>query len=241
MRVLIAGASGFIGTELVRFLKEKGHEPIPFDRARPDLCLDPDAIINLAGASLTQKWWTAARKQEILESRVNTTKRLSRIPAPIFIQVSAVGFYGDRGDAICTEETPNGSGFLADVCREWEKAARPEGRKVILRLGVVLSKRAWLFKLVAGKRYVSWIALEDLLEIFHYVLTHPVDGVFNAVAPQPFKSSSFLTLPAFFLRLFVGRERADELLLKSTRAIPQRLQKLGFHFRYPELSRYATF
>lgn len=261
MKILIAGASGFIGKELTRFLKEKGHDPFSFDRADPHLHQYPDAIINLAGANVGEKWWTAARKKEILDSRVHTTKILSQIPTSIFIQASAIGFYGDRGAEICKESTSNGTGFLAEVCREWEGALSSEGRKVIFRLGAVLSKRGGILKKVlpmfklglggrfgAGEQYFSWIALEDLLELFLFALKEPIEGVFNAVSPHPVTNRAFtetfsrfsFPIPPFFLRLMVGRERADELLLASTRAVPERLASLGYRFHYPELKNCYT-
>jgi uncharacterized protein (TIGR01777 family) len=187
-------------------------------------------------------------------------------PPKTLVCASAVGYYGDRGEELLTEESPPGTGFLAGVCREWEAASAPAARKgirvVALRIGMVLSPkggalarmlppfRAGLGGVIGGGRqYVGWIALDDLPGIIlHALQCGDLSGPVNAVAPRPVTSREFtealgkalsrptpLPVPAFVLRIAVGREMADALLLASARVIPKRLLDTGYAFRSPEL------
>lgn len=291
MKVLIAGASGFIGKALVARLLASGHEVVRLVRdptlAAPDaIYWNPttidetalyrhqiDAVINLAGESVVKGRWTPKQKKQILESRVFATRAITdqiihMKPLPrVFINASAIGYYGDHGDKICTETTPNGSGFLADVCRQWEEATTPAAkcgiRTVCLRTGIVLSpeggalgKMLLPFKLGlggrlgSGKQYMSWIALDELISIILYILTHPeIKGPVNATAPYSVTNEEFtrtlaetLSRPAFIpvpesvLRFIFGTEKADEFFLSSTRAIPKNLIQHGYIFQHPHLS-----
>ncbi len=291
MKILIAGSSGFIASQLAPDLGNRGHQVIRLvrdptrlsqntffwnpERGEIDLNAfsDVDAVINLSGANISEKRWTQKWKEEILQSRIQATStlasaisKLNKAPE-VFIQTSAVGFYGDRGEEICTEHTSNGEGFLSDVCCQWEKAASPPIRTVILRLGAVLSPRGGVLrkilplfkwglggKLGSGKQYMSWIAIDDLLSIFQFVLTHKnIDGVINAVSPSPVTNAIFtetlsdiLHRPAWFpipsclLRLLLGKEMANEVLLSSTRVEPLRLKSFGHPFQYPTLLDYLS-
>jgi uncharacterized protein (TIGR01777 family) len=290
MRVAITGSTGLVGSVAVSVLSAAGHEVIRVVRRVPApgekaVRWDPvkgeidaagleglDAVVHLAGENVGSGRWTAARKAAIRDSRVNGTRLLCDTlaglvrPPKTLVCASAVGYYGDRGEVLLTEESPPGAGFLAGVCREWEAASAPAGAKgirvVTLRIGVVLSPnggalsrmlppfRAGLGGVIGGGRqYVGWIALDDLPGIIlHALQCGDLSGPVNAVAPRPVTSREFtealgkvlsrptpLPVPAFALRIAVGGEMADALLLASTRVIPRRLEETGYHFRYPEL------
>jgi uncharacterized protein (TIGR01777 family) len=230
-----------------------------------------DAVIHLAGATVAERW-TPEHKRAIRESRTQgttllatTLARLTRKPAT-FISASAIGIYGERGDTQLTEASNRGTGFLSDVADAWEHAADVAAdagiRVVHPRTGIVLSptggalaKQLPLFQLGAGGRvgpgtqYQSWIALDDMLGAFLFVLATPsLRGAVNFTAPDPVTNAEFTrvlgavlhrptlaTAPAFALRLVFGREMADEVLLASTRAVPRALLDAGFAFRHPSL------
>jgi uncharacterized protein (TIGR01777 family) len=230
-----------------------------------------DAVVHLAGENIAAGRWTSARKAEIRQSRVEGTRRLcealARLAQPprVFVSASAIGFYGDRGAQTLTEESGAGSGFLPDVCREWEAATEPASqagiRVVNLRFGMVLSpaggalqKMLPPFKLGLGGRigsgaqFMSWIAIDDAVGAIHQALSaESLRGPVNAVAPTPVTNAEFartlariLRRPAFMpVPQFAARlafgEMADALLLASARVMPVRLQESGYHFRFPEL------
>ncbi len=291
MKVLIAGASGFIGKALAARLLSSGHEVIrlvrdPTKRAADAVYWNPttidetalhrhaiDAVVNLAGASIVQGRWTRKRKEEILNSRVLATRVLTeqitnlQHPPHVFVNGSAIGYYGNHGETICTETTPSGEGFLADVCRQWEAATEPAAKKgirtVCLRTGIVLSPNGGAlgkmlppFKLGLGGRigsgnqYMSWIALDELISIILYILTHTdIKGPVNATAPysvtnaefthtlaQTLHRPAFFTIPVALARFAFGKEKADECLLSSTRVIPKKLIQHGYIFQHPHLA-----
>ena len=232
LRIAIGGGSGLVGSALIPLLKSVGHSVVQLVRRPPrDACevfWDPaggviddaplnglDAAVPLGGTGVAQGRWTAERKAEIRNSRVNSTDLLSRTlahlndPPATFICASATGYYGDRGDEMLTEESSPGTGFLPDVCRLWESAtepARQAGIRVVnLRTGVVLSanggalRRMLLpFKLGlggvvgSGRQYMSWIALTDLVGAIEFLLTaEAVSGPVNAVAPNAVSNRDF--------------------------------------------------
>jgi hypothetical protein len=193
-----------------------------------------------------------------------TLAKLSRKPS-VLVCASATGFYGERGDEVLTENCAPGGGFLADVCKEWEaatQAAEAAGIRVVrVRLGIVLApgggalaKMLLPFKLGvggvlgSGNQFWSWIELDDVIgAIRHALLTPSISGAVNLTAPTPATNREFtkalgrvlsrptiLPAPAFALKMMLG-EMAKELLLTSTRAVPDVLQKTGYVFRYPEL------
>lgn len=285
--VVVAGASGLVGRALVAALTARGHRvrrlvrraPATLDEIRwdpatgacdPGVLGEADAVINLAGENLAAGRWTAARREGILRSRVDTTRtlvaavsRAARRPT-VFINASATGIYGDRGDEVLTETSAAGTGFLADVCRAWEEplAALPAGvRAVALRTGVVLTPEGGALakmlpafrlgvggRLGNGRQWMSWITLGDLVGAISHVLADPrCQGPVNAVAPAPVTNAAFtaalgaalrrpaiLPVPVFALRLLFG-QMADEALLSSTRAVPQVLLGSGFAFRDADL------
>jgi len=230
-----------------------------------------DAVVHLSGASIADGRWSPARKATLRSSRLDTTRvlvdalaRLQKKPR-VFVCASAIGFYGDRGDEVLTESSSNGTDFLALLARDWEaEAVRAElsGIRVArMRFGIILSGDGGPLPLMllpfrfgaggrlgSGRQWMSWIALEDAVEIVCAAIEdNRFSGPINVVAPNPVRNSeftrsagaalhrpSFLVAPAFALRLALG-EMADELLLVSQRVEPKRLEELGYPFRLPEL------
>lgn len=230
MKVLITGANGLVGSALALFLVAKGHEVVRLSRSQGDGCVqwDPDqekidesalagvnAVVHLAGANVAGGRWSAARKREILESRVCPTRFLvdvlGRMPDPpsVLVSASASGFYGETGDREADEDAPPGEGFLANVCQQWEAEANRASefgvRVINLRTGVVLtSKGGALARLLPvfrvglggpagnGRQWMSWISMDDLLAIILHVLLRPEwKGPVNAVSPSPVKNADF--------------------------------------------------
>jgi uncharacterized protein (TIGR01777 family) len=227
--------------------------------------------VHLAGENIAKGRWNARKKARIRDSRVNGTRllsealtRLSKPPA-VMVCASAIGYYGDRGDEVLREESASGSGFLAEVCRQWEAAAEPARKRGIrvvhLRIGVVLSPEGgalaqMLFpfrmglggKLGSGRQYFSWIAIDDLVTVIAHALTNDtLQGPVNAVAPHPVTNLEFtrtlgrvLARPTLFpMPALAARlafgEMADELLLSSARVEPTRLLATAYQFRHPQL------
>ena len=288
MRVVVTGSRGLVGSALVPFLTTGGHRVIRLVRGSPggpdEIGWNParglpdasplegiDAAVHLAGENIAAGRWTPTRKAEIRRSRVEGTRRLceslARLAQPpkVLVSASAVGFYGDRGAEVLTEDSDPGGGFLADVCREWESATEPASRAGIrvvnLRLGMVLSptggalrKMLLPFRLGAGGRvgtgeqFVSWIALDDAVGVIHHALdNNAVRGPVNAVAPGPVSNAEFARTLARILRRpallplpavaarLAFGEMADALLLSGARVMPARIQASGYRFRFPDL------
>ena len=232
MKILIAGSSGLIGSALVARLKQERHEISRLVRRAPvsadEIQWDPDAgvidqasiegteaVIHLGGASIAGKRWNDAYKQEIRDSRVNSTRLLSealaRMPQKpeVFLCASALGYYGERADEVLTENSPKGDGFLPDVTAEWEAATAPASEAGIrvcnMRIGVVLSKtgelpRSLLLpfklglggKLGNGRQYMSWIHIDDVAGAFAHALNTPsLAGPINLAAPNPVTNAEF--------------------------------------------------
>lgn len=285
MRILIAGASGLIGSALKVKLPEHGHAIIPLVRGNaPGVRWDPlagtldptalvniDAIIHLSGEGVASGRWTAAKKRAIRDSRVLSTQLLSRAiqesetPPKVWLCASAIGYYGDRGDDTMSEASPPGTGFLAEVCKEWEAATHPaveSGVRVVnLRFGVVLDARGGALKTMMaafklglggvigdGKQFISWIALEDAAAaILHVLQLETYAGPVNIVSPNPVRNAELtqalgavLHRPTLlpmptFAARLVFGEMADEMFLASTRVEPKKLREGGFQFRWPDL------
>ena len=289
LKVAIGGASGLIGTQLADYLTTAGHTVIRLVRnkeSRPgEVPWDPstgalyhgalegmDAIVNTSGVSLNGVW-TPGRKKAIVDSRVRPTRTLAeaiaRMDAPpsVFISVSAVGAYGSRGGEAITEQTPLGTGFLADVCRAWEAAATPVQaagvRLVTPRQGIVITAAGGalaamlpVFKaglggrLGDGSQYWSWVAMDDLLAAFEWAMhDEGLEGVMNVTAPEPLTNREVTQVLAHVLRRpakfaapeFVLRHglggMGDEMLLASQRAVPASLKERGFRFVFADLER----
>jgi uncharacterized protein len=288
MKIMITGASGLIGSRLIPLLSFDGHIVTRLTRSRsnesPDVAYwNPDrgeieahrlegydAVVHLAGEGIAGRW-TLEKKSRIKDSRVNGTKLLSetigmlKSKPRVIVAASGVGYYGDRGDEILTEESRPGKGFLADLSAKWEEALRPAieaGIRVVnMRLGIVLSseggalqKMLTPFKLGIGgtlgngRQYWSWIAIDDVVGAIYYsLLKESLSGPVNFTAPVPVTNSEFIkTLGEVLGRptlipvpAFVLRglfgEMADETMLASTRAEPRKLLSSGYEFRYTEL------
>ena len=287
MKIVISGASGLIGTQLVTTLKSSGHEVVQLVRrsaAAGQIMWDPksgkldpaslegcDAVIHLSGAGIGDKRWSDAYRKEILDSRTattlllaNTIASLQRKPS-VFLSGSAIGIYGARGDEQLTETSAHGTGFLADVCEQWEAAAKPAidagVRTVFLRTGIVLSPKGGalkkllpLFRLGVGgkfgngKQWQSWISMDDEVASIIHLLTTNVSGAVNLTAPQPVTNAEFtkvlarvvkrpaiVPVPTFAPKILLGGELADALLFTGQRVMPQALTASGYVFKHSTL------
>lgn len=286
MRVLITGGSGFLGQALARQMTQEGHELVILSRTpgkqarkhdfpaqwvgRLDDISDPvDAVVNLAGANLFTLPWTQGRKETLMQSRLKTTENLvqwmarQERPPEVFLTGSAVGFYGDRADALMTEDHEYGRGWPTEMVVAWENAAEAAEkagvRTVYLRTGLVMGPGGMLkpllpaFKLGLGgslgdgQFWFSWVHLDDWVNAVIFLMKTPtLSGPFNITAPNPVRYGDFartlgktlgrpvwLSPPRWALKPVLG-ERTD-LMMASTRAVPQRLRDAGFEWRYDQL------
>ncbi len=284
MRIGVTGASGFVGRRLVPTLCAAGHEVVRIGRgcdadARWDpatghidaaACVGIDAFVHLAGANVGARW-TPAHRREIRDSRVLGTALIARTaaalsPRPrVLVCASAVGVYGDAGDALCDESAPTGGDFLSETCRQWESAADPARRvgirTVHLRFGIVLSRQGGALarmlpvfllggggRLGSGRQWMSWISMADALGAVQFALEHAtLSGAVNAAAPLPVTNAEFTATLARVIRrpaLFpvpafalnlVFGEMARGTLLASQRAVPSQLLAAGYSFRHATL------
>ncbi|HEY6442571.1 MAG TPA: TIGR01777 family oxidoreductase [Candidatus Acidoferrales bacterium] len=230
-----------------------------------------DAVIHLSGASIAEARWNPERKAVLRSSRIDSTRVLVdtlsglKQKPRVFLCASATGYYGNRGDELLTESSEGGTDFLALLARDWEAEARRAElagiRTVRLRFGVILSADGGALprmlapfkygvggRLGSGNQWMSWIALEDVMEImFSAIASSQFSGPVNVVAPNPVRNSEFTRIaaaalhrpaifsaPAFALRIALG-QMADPLLLSSQRAIPERLLAIGYKFRFANL------
>ena len=292
MKIFITGGSGFVGTALSRSLLSRGHEVTAANRSIEGvLAVDDrirlikadttvrgmwqdelgrhDAVVNLAGASVFQRW-TKRIKNEILRSRVDTTRNIveaigkSGRKIDLF-STSAVGYYGFRGDEEIDETTGAGADFLARVCVAWEDEAARAGaygsRVTLCRFGVVLGKNGGALEQLAsqfkrymggvlgsGEQWFSWIHMEDLIGMFHFLLENTdVSGPVNFTSPQPVTNRELTgalsravnkpvilpPAPGFALRILLGE--FGDFLLRGQRVIPAKIMKRGYGFRYPDI------
>jgi uncharacterized protein len=283
MEVAITGSHGLIGTALIEALTKSGHTVRRIVRSNGganDVVWSPtggsidakalagvDAVVHLAGAGIGDKRWTPAWKTELLESRTKGTTLLSqaladldRKPA-VLLSGSAIGYYG-AGDTAVTEESPAGSGFLADLCVQWEAStavAETAGiRTAHLRTGIVLSttggalkKQLPLFKLGlggkigSGRQWQSWVSIDDEVGAIMHLLTANVSGPVNITSPNPVTNAEFTTalshavhrpaifpIPGFAPKLLLGSELVENLLLTGQKVMPSRLLADGYPFRH---------
>ena len=277
LRVAITGSSGLIGSRLVPLLTTGGHHVTRLRRGGAGFEMDPaildgvDSVVHLAGANVAAHRWTEPWKREIADSRIGLTRRLAETlaarerPPRVLVCASAIGIYGHRPCETLTEASDPGTGFLADVCRDWEAAAQPARdagiRVVSLRFGIVLSPSGGalaqllpVFRLGVGGRLgrgdmsMSWIEADDAAgAVYHALATPALEGSVNATAPAPVTNAEFTRVLARTVRrpAFVSvpaaalrlavGEMADAALLSSAHVEPARLVSTGYHFRFPEL------
>ncbi len=289
MKVLITGSTGLIGSSLIPFLSTGVHSVTCLKRDKSkigenDLYWNPergeidtsklegfDAVVHLSGENVAGRW-TDQKKAKIEHSRIHTTKflcntlskKLKKKPA-VLVCASAIGFYGNRGDEILTEDSEAGKGFLADVSKKWEAAttvASKAGIRVVnLRLGVVLSPRGGALEKMllpfrvglggrvgSGRQWMSWISVHDVIgAAYHAINDDSIEGPVNAVSPKAVTNLEFTTTlgnvlnrPTFFaipslLLRALFGEMADETLLSSTRVMPSKLLSTGYEFQFADL------
>jgi len=290
-KILVSGVSGPIGAALVPSLEASGAgiarlmraesglgpatatEVIPWDPAKaiaPESVSGFDAVIHLAGESIVGRW-SAAKKAKIRDSRVVGTRNLAQALAraknkpQVFICSSAIGYYGDRGDEVLNEQSSPGTGFLADICREWEAATQPAAeagiRSVQIRTGVVLSSKGGALgkmltpfkmglggRIGSGRQWMSWIDVADMVGAIHHIVkTEPLRGPVNVVAPKPVTNAEFtktlasvLSRPAIFpVPAFMVKlafgEMGSDVLLAGQRVEPAQLLNGGYTFRFSQL------
>lgn len=288
MRILISGSHGLVGKTLIESLQIDGHEISRLVRYAPrhesEVEWSPDrysialarlegfdAVVHLAGESIAEGRWTDEKKKRIRESRTRGTQLLSDAlanlskPPRVFISASAIGYYGNRGDELLTEQSAPGDDFLAEVCVAWEEAtslATEKGiRTINARFGIILDKEGGaLAKMLPpfrmgvggrigdGKQWMSWIALDDVVGGIKFALANDsLKGPVNFVAPVPVTNAEFtktlgraLSRPTFFpIPAFGVRlvfgEMADALLLSSQRVVPAQLKASDYPFKYLQL------
>ena len=289
MHIAITGSTGLVGLALKSKLIDNGHSitsigrrrangddsHVTWDPAKSQLDAQPlngcDAVVHLAGENIASARWSDTMKARIRDSRVGGTRLLSESlaklssPPKVLVAASAIGFYGDRGDEMLSEDSPPGDDFLAEVCQQWEDAANPlhdVGTRIVhLRIGVVLAKEGGaLEKMLTpfrlgvggvvgnGRQYWSWIAIDDVVGAIQHAIVHEtVTGPVNTVAPDPPTNREFtkalgkvLGRPTIFpMPAFVAKimlgEMAESLLLASTRVSSQKLIESGYKFQHREL------
>jgi uncharacterized protein (TIGR01777 family) len=286
-KIVLSGASGMLGGALSRALATRNQETLQLVRrpaarsteiqwnpAATPLIADAAALeglaaaIHLSGANVAAHRWTPAYKREIAASRIDSTRALAATlahlsrPPQVMLVASAIGIYGNRGDELLNESSAPGSGFMAELCEQWEAAAQPARdagiRVVHLRFGVVLGPGGALARMTpifrlglggplgSGRQWMSWISLSDAVAAILFALDTPsLAGPVNFTAPNPVTNMEFtralarrlhrpaiFPVPAFALRIALG-QMADEALLASARVLPARLAEAGFQFQHP--------
>jgi uncharacterized protein len=278
MRIVVAGASGFLGQPLIAYLRAEGHQVTQLVRREPtqsgQLRWDParpvrlpdgtEAVVNLCGAGVGDHRWTKAYRDLIYSSRVVPTTTLAAAVrdqgVPLLVNASGVAAYGDRGDEVLTDDAATVTGsFLADLSVDWEGAAMAAqpARVVILRTGLPLHRSGGLLKPLVlafnfglggkfgnGRQWLPWVSRADWTRAVAYILgTEALAGPVNMAGPEPARNADFtkelgellhrptiMPIPQFGVRLLVG-EFANEAF-KSTRIVPEALQRNGFEFRH---------
>lgn len=285
MRVVLAGASGLIGSALRHSLTREGHEVIVLVRRAPaaldekqwapqdgvlneETVQNADAVVCLSGAGVADRRWTEAYKRTLRASRLDTVGTIARTMATVgfdgvFLAASAVGYYGDTGDAEIDESAPRGEGFLAELCEDWEAASAPAAeagaRVANLRTGIVLTARGGLLqrlmpivrmgvagRLGSGEQFLPWITLADEIAAIEHLLHHDVSGPVNLTGPNPTRNAEFtkelahllhrpaaMRVPAFAVKIALGELASDAL--GGQRALPTALTKSGFVHQHPHL------
>lgn len=290
--IAIAGSSGLIGSALVYALRATDRRVLRIVRRAPsnadELFWNPatgefdasalsgvDAVVNLCGVNVGEKRWSGAFKQSLRDSRIGPTEVLSsavvEAGVPLLINASAVGYYGDTGSRIIDETAPPGTGFLAQLCQDWEAATAPAqsdgARVVLLRTGLVLTEAGGVLgrlkklfslglgaRLGSGRQYMPWISLEDQVRAMLFAITHDeLAGPVNVTGPAPVTNAEFtaamgraVNRPAplvvpGFALRAAFGEFADEGLLAGQRAIPAALERAGFEFHHNTIGEALAF
>ena len=287
---MICGGSGFIGQNLARYLLDEGHQVVILDRNAPRIfspqlqsftvdLLNPElfrkdwfdgveAVVNLSGKDIFTFWNSKARKM-IRDSRITVNRNLTSFMGSltkkpfVFVSASAVGYYGNKGETEILESGQAGQGFLAEVCKEWEAAARDAEKTgmrsvqvrtapALLRGGGILLQMlksmrfGFAFYFGSGSQWFPWVHMKDLIRIYHTVIIdESFSGPVNACSPNPvrfidfmrqitgFKKAVLVPFPSWILKIIL-RETADVVLF-SQRMMPGKLIKTGFQFSFPEL------
>ena len=288
--ILIGGGTGFVGSFLCRRLRRDGHEvriltrspkrDAEFPMFRWDILNNEiddqafngvDVIVNLTGAGIADKRWSEDRKLVIINSRTQSTRLLAetitrlQLKPDLYVSASAIGFYGDRGERLLTEQDESGEGFLSKSCVLWEEAAREIealGHPTFInRTGIVLhpdhgALQKMLLPLNAftstyfgdGQQYYSWIHVEDLVDLYAYAIEHRLTGIYNGTAPNPVRNKHFaealplamdkraIVISAPVPALKLALGEMSHTVLDSARCSAEKIQGAGFRFTYPELS-----
>lgn len=293
MKILITGATGFIGWQVTLHLRERGHDIVVLTRnlktapvRLPVACglfvwrgadgpppreafEGVDAVVHLAGENIINRW-TSSRKKEIVKSRVESARQLVAVmqglerKPKVFVCASAIGFYGDRSGESLPESAEPGRSFLADLCRQWEQAARQAEsagiRTVSLRIGVALGQDGGALqpmlppfrmglggKVGSGKQWMSWIHVRDIAGLIgHIIQTDSVQGPVNAVSPEPVTNGEFTRTLAGVLKrphlftvpgwaLKLLLGEAAEVVLDSQKVVSQKAEESGYAFEFPGL------
>jgi uncharacterized protein (TIGR01777 family) len=291
MKIAVTGSSGLIGGALVPALRADGHEVIRLVRRTPrtsdehrwdpqhrrideNLLADVDAVVNLAGTPIRPRPWTSGYRQSILSSRLDSTATVSEALAEaaaadpgrprVLLSGSAVGYYGDTGDAVVDEAFPPGKDFLAQVCNRWESATAPAEaagvRVAHLRTGLVIGRGAMLTKILglvfrlgvggrmgSGRQFWPWISLRDEVDAIRFLLTADVSGPVNLTGPSPVTNAEFtrslaaavhrpavLPVPRPAISLALG-EFGRSSVLAGQKAVPAKLEAAGYRFTHTTL------
>ncbi len=275
MNIMISGSNGLIGKNLKNALTQQGHNIIGLSRdfSKPIDFSDVDVVIHLAGENIAQKRWSEDQKNKIKNSRLIGTKQLSDQLAAsehkpsLFISSSATGYYGDRKDKDLDENSEPGTGFLPEVCVEWEnstKSAENAGiRTVHIRTGIVLSKEGGALKkmlppflfgaggiLGDGKQFMSWISIKDEINAILFIINNQtITGAVNLTAPNPVNNYEFTKILGKVIKRptiaplpgFIARimfgEMADAILLTGNKVYPKKLIDAGFSFEHSTLDK----
>lgn len=288
MKIVVAGGTGFLGRAVCKRLSVQGNNVVVLSRTPEerrsvstehlvefaeglDAVDGAEVVINLAGEGIADRPWSERRRKVLVDSRVRTTASLvdaiaaAKHKPRLLINASAVGYYGDTGEAEVSESAEPGDGFLADLCKRWEEAAvkaEEHGVNVVrLRIGIVLGEGGALARMLlpfkmflggplgSGQQWMSWIHVDDLTGLIAFLIEKEGGSeAINAVAPEPVRNREFsrllgkalgrpswLPAPAFALRLALGK--MSEMVLTGQKVLPRRAQLLGYEFRFNKLDK----